>query len=76
MHLAFVMINVETGKEVQVLNQLNRIEHVKEAYLTLGVYDVAAKIEAKTSDELTDVVFNKIRRLKNVKATLTMMVVE
>jgi DNA-binding Lrp family transcriptional regulator len=76
MHLAFVMMNVDTGKEAEVLNELNRIEHVKEAYLTYGVYDVAAKIEANTSDELKDVIFKKVRRLKNVKATLTMMVVE
>ena len=52
MPLAFVMITAEIGKEVEVLNELKKIEHVKEACLTYGVYDIVAKIEAETWDKL------------------------
>ncbi|MDH5795864.1 MAG: hypothetical protein OEZ24_07130 [Candidatus Bathyarchaeota archaeon] len=48
MPLAFVMITAEIDKEGEVLDELNKIEHVKEACLTYGAYDVVAKIEAET----------------------------
>ena len=76
MPLAFVMMTAEAGKEADVLDELKKIEHVKEACLTYGVYDVVARIEAETSDKLKDTIFKKVRSLNNVKSTLTMMVVE
>ena len=76
MPLAFVMMTAEAGKEADVLDELKKIEHVKEACLTYGVYDVVARIEAETSDKLEDTIFKKVRSLNNVKSTLTMMVVE
>jgi DNA-binding Lrp family transcriptional regulator len=76
MPLAFVMMTAEAGKEADVLDELKKIEYVKEACLTYGVYDVVARIEAETSDKLKDTIFKKVRSLNNVKTTLTMMVVE
>jgi len=74
--LAFVMITAEIGKESEVLDELKKIEHVKEACLTYGVYDIVAKIEAETWEKLKEVVASKIRRLSSVKSTLTMIVME
>jgi DNA-binding Lrp family transcriptional regulator len=76
MPLAFVMITAETGKESQVLDELKKIEHVKEACLTYGVYDIVAKVEAETREKLQEVITGKVRKLNNVRSTLTMMVVE
>jgi DNA-binding Lrp family transcriptional regulator len=76
MPLAFVMMTAEVGREADVLDELKKIEHVKEACLTYGVYDVVARIEAESSDKLEDTIFKKVRSLNNVKSTLTMMVIE
>jgi DNA-binding Lrp family transcriptional regulator len=76
MPLAFVMITAETGKESQVLDELKEIEHVKEACLTYGVYDIVAEVEAETREKIQEVITRKVRRLNNVRSTLTMMVVE
>jgi DNA-binding Lrp family transcriptional regulator len=46
----------EGGKESQVLDQLKKIEHVKEACLTYGVYDIVAKVEAETQEKLEEVI--------------------
>jgi len=59
-----------------VLNQLKQIPEVKEAYITYGIYDIVAIIEAEKFDELRSVVVNKIRKLPNVKSTTTLIVVE
>ena len=76
MPLAFVMMTAEVGREADVLNELKEIEHVKEACLTYGVYDVIARIEVEASDKLKDIIVKKVRSLNNVRSTLTMMVVE
>jgi DNA-binding Lrp family transcriptional regulator len=76
MPLAFVMITAEIGRDSQVLNELKKIENVKEACLTYGVYDVVAKVEAETRQKLEEVITGKIRKVGNVKSTLTMIVVE
>jgi DNA-binding Lrp family transcriptional regulator len=74
--LAFVMMTADVGREADVLNELKNIEYVKEVYLTYGVYDIVARIEADSSEKLKDIMVKKIRSLNNVKSTLTMMVVE
>jgi DNA-binding Lrp family transcriptional regulator len=76
MPLAFVMITAEIGREGEVLNELKKIEHVKEASLTYGVYDIVAKIEAETWDKLKEIMTSKARRLTGVRSTLTMIVME
>jgi len=52
MPLAFVLINAEIGSESEILKELRKMEHVKEAYLVYGVYDIVAKVEADTMDKL------------------------
>ena len=74
--MAFVMISAETGKENEVLNELKKIEHVKEACLTYGAYDIVVKVEADSREKLEEVITGKVRRISSVRSTLTMMVVE
>jgi DNA-binding Lrp family transcriptional regulator len=76
MPLAFLMITAETGKESEVLNELKKIGHVKEACLTYGAYDIVAKVEASTREKLEEVITDKVRRLNSVRSTVTMMVLE
>ena len=76
MALAFVMISAETGRDSQVLDKLKGIENVKEACLTYGAYDIVAKVEAETREKLEEVITGKVRKLDNIRSTLTMVVVE
>jgi DNA-binding Lrp family transcriptional regulator len=76
MPMAFVMMTAEVGREADVLSELKKVEHVKETYLTYGVYDVVAKIEAETSETLKKVIVSKVRTLSNVTSTVTMIVNE
>lgn len=75
MATAFVLINVEIGSEDEVLRSLKPISEVKEAHLVYGVYDIIARIETETMQELKDAVSWKIRRVDKVRSTLTMIVV-
>jgi len=76
MPLAFIFINAEVGSEDEALKQLKKMENVKEAYAVYGVYDIVAKVEAETIGKLKEVITSKVRKLRWVRSTLTMMVIE
>ena len=76
MPLAFILINSELGKEEDVLKELRSIENVKEVHFVYGVYDIIVKVEAENMKELKEIVTFKIRRLNDVRSTLTMTVAE
>jgi len=76
MPTAFVSINTEIGSESDVLKELKKVEGVVEASAVYGVYDIVAKVKAESIDKLKEIITWHVRRLDNVKATLTMIVVE
>jgi len=73
---AYVLINSEIGKETELLKELKKINGVKEVFSVYGVYDIIAKVEGKTVNELKEVVIAKIRQLNYIRSTLTMIVME
>jgi DNA-binding Lrp family transcriptional regulator len=73
---AFVLINVESGSEDEVLNELKIIEGVDEAYFSYGVYDLITKIKADSMDKLKELVTRRIRTLSRVRSTLTLIIME
>ena len=73
---AFVLINVESGSEEEVLKELNAIEGVEESYFSYGVYDIIAKVRADSMEKLKDMVTRKIRIISRVRSTLTLIMTE
>jgi len=73
---AFVLINVESGAEEEVIKQLRAIEGVEESYFSYGVYDIIAKVKGDNMDHLKDLVTYKIRSLVKVRSTLTLILTE
>jgi len=76
MPMAFVLINTEMGSETEVLEALKKMGNVKEAYLVYGVYDIVARVEGESMDQLKEIITWKMRRLNKVRSTLTMMAVQ
>jgi DNA-binding Lrp family transcriptional regulator len=70
---AFVLLNAELGAEIEVLNGLKMIDEVKETHLIYGVYDIIARIEADTMDDLRKVIGWKVRGFTRVRSTITMI---
>ena len=71
MPMAFVLINVEIGGEKEVLNNLEQIEEVKEAYMLFGVYDIIVKVEAENRRRVEEIIIWKIRKFDKVRQTIT-----
>jgi len=73
---AFVLINVESGSEEEVLEQIKQIEGVEEAYYSYGVYDIITKVKAESMEKLREIVTQKVRTLSRVRSTLTLIMME
>ena len=73
---AFVLINVESGSEEEVLEQIKKIEGVEEAYYSYGVYDIITKIAADSMEKLRETVTRKVRTIGRVRSTLTLIMME
>ena len=76
MPLAFVLISTEPDQMESVLEALKKIDAVEEAYMVYGVYDIVAKVRSNTMDTLREIVTRHMRRLGNVKSTITTIVME
>ncbi|MCW3989112.1 MAG: Lrp/AsnC ligand binding domain-containing protein [Candidatus Bathyarchaeota archaeon] len=72
---AYLLLNVETGTDEEVIDSLKPIREVKEAWMVYGVYDIVVRVEAETMEELKNVVSWTIRRLDRVRSTMTMIIV-
>lgn len=73
---AYVLLNVDLGAEEALIGELKKIDEVKEAHRVFGVYDTVVKVEAESEEKLKEVITWNIRRLPNVRSTLTMIVIE
>ncbi len=71
---AFILITSELGSETDVMKELKKIDETKEAHKVYGVYDIIARIEADTMENLKDVISLKVRRIYGIRSTITMTI--
>ena len=75
MEIAYVLVTSEIAHEMDVMRELLKLEFVKEAKGTFGVYDIFVKIEANSSKEIEDIVTKQIRKTKHVLYTTTLPII-
>jgi DNA-binding Lrp family transcriptional regulator len=73
---AFVLFNVESGSEDQVLKTAKSLGDVEEAYVSYGVYDLVMRVKADSMEKLKELVTHQLRTIKNVRSTLTLILTE
>lgn len=72
MEIHYVLVNCELNAEREIIEQIVKVPQVKEVRGTLGVFDIFVKIQAESTDELRDVVTNKLRKIPKVQSTNTL----
>lgn len=75
MEIAYVLVKSKTGHEIDVMNDILKIDGVKEVMGTYGVYDIFVKVQVPTRNEIERVITQKIRRVRNVISTTTLSVI-
>jgi DNA-binding Lrp family transcriptional regulator len=72
---AYILVQTEVGKAAQVARDIVRIEGVQLAEDVTGPYDVIARAEARTIDELGKLVVARVQAVDGITRTLTCPVV-
>ncbi|MGO9457048.1 MAG: Lrp/AsnC family transcriptional regulator [Acidimicrobiales bacterium] len=72
---AYVLIQTEVGKAANVARQIDAIEGVISAEDVTGPYDVIARAEAGSVDQLGHLVVSEIQRIEGITRTVTCPVV-
>jgi anthranilate phosphoribosyltransferase len=73
MIIAFVLVQVSSGKERKLLSLLKKGRRISEVYLVIGEYDLICKIEADDLSELEEIIEGEIRNLADIKAVSSMV---
>jgi DNA-binding Lrp family transcriptional regulator len=68
---AYVMMNCELGSEKEVIASLKKINGVKEAHGTLGLYDIIAQIESDAEEKIQEII-KVIRKMSKINSTVTL----
>ena len=76
MATAYVLINCELGSEESIIQELKNLDGVIEVHGTFGAYDILVKIESTTVDVLRETITWKIRKIDQIRSTLTLMGIE
>ncbi|MFC5998489.1 Lrp/AsnC family transcriptional regulator [Quadrisphaera sp. GCM10027208] len=72
---AYVLVQTEVGKAAEVAAEIAGLPGVVLAEDVTGPYDVIARVEAATVDELGPLVMSKIQGVKGITRTVTCTVV-
>lgn len=71
---AILLVNAAIGEESHVLDELKRLPEVESAHIVYGVYDIVVQVSALDMDVLDDLISNRMRKLKGVRSTLTLVI--
>ncbi len=72
---AYILIQTEVGRAADVARDIAEISGVTLAEDVTGPYDVIARVEAPSVDELGQLVIARIQDVKGITRTLTCTVV-
>ncbi|RLE60843.1 MAG: Lrp/AsnC family transcriptional regulator [Thermoprotei archaeon] len=70
--IAYVLIAVKPRREYDVFDALKQFQEIKDALITYGEWDIVARVEVKTFEELDKVLYH-IRRVDGVEYTATLI---
>jgi DNA-binding Lrp family transcriptional regulator len=76
MATAYILINCDMGAEESVISQLKSIDSVREVHGTFGAYDVLAKLSSEKVENIRETITWKIRKINQIRSTLTLMGIE
>lgn len=73
MATAHVLINCNPGFEEFVLDELKKLDSIREVREVYGAFDLVAMVETPNVSELKGNISENIRKIKNIISTLTLI---
>ena len=70
---AYVLINTDPDVEEEFIQEVTKMEGVIDVASVYGRYDFVVIIESDTMEKVKDIITWKIRRIRSVKSTITLI---
>ena len=70
---AYVLINTDPDVEEEFIQEVTKMEGVVEVASVYGRNDFVVIIESDTMEKVKDIITWKIRRIRSVKSTITLI---
>lgn len=71
--IAYVLINCDLGAEESIIEELKKLEQVKEVFETVGTHDLMAKLESEHLEKLREIITWNIQKIDKVRSTVTLV---
>ncbi|MFY9566961.1 MAG: Lrp/AsnC ligand binding domain-containing protein [Nitrososphaeraceae archaeon] len=73
---AFLLVNIEFSFGDDVMMKLRNMPEVVDVYRVQGMYDIIAKVELDSEEELKELVSEHIRKVEGITGTVTIMIAQ
>jgi DNA-binding Lrp family transcriptional regulator len=73
---AFVCINASPNLIEEVFQEIKACKEVQETFRVHGVYDIIARVNGETFEDLNNVINTRIKSLNQVQTVLSMLRIE
>ena len=71
---AYIMMNIKSGSEDEVCEQLTKYQEVEEVAVIYGEYDALIKVKTDNMKTLDNFITETLRALPNIFLTATMLI--
>jgi DNA-binding Lrp family transcriptional regulator len=71
---AYIMMNIKSGSEDEVCDQLTQYKEVEEVAVIYGEYDAIIKVKTDNMKTLDNFITETLRALPNIFLTATMLI--
>ncbi|WEU39914.1 MAG: Lrp/AsnC ligand binding domain-containing protein [Candidatus Odinarchaeum yellowstonii] len=74
MTVVFIHLKVTPSKISSALNEIKKIDYIKEAYVVTGDYDIIAKLETPDASLASKIIIEKILKIDGVERSSSSIV--
>ena len=71
---AYIMMNIKSGSEDEVCEELVKYDEVEEVAVIYGEYDALVKVKTDNMKSLDTFIIEKLRSIPNIFLTATMLI--
>ena len=69
------MIDCNISFSANIIEELKKIPEIAEFYRVQSIYDMIAKVNADSEDQLHGIIMRKVRENRRIMNTLTMIII-
>lgn len=73
---AIVLLRIKPGMDRFVFSAVKKLKQINQIETVYGEYDLLTKVAVETMDDLDAFIFDKVRTIKGIERTTTLIVIE